>query len=249
MIATNSTSIIEIRSKGEIKGHLTIKYDHTMAERIMNSFTYFDFLRVGWKIQLTVAIDYTKSNEEQELHGDGSSEKHEYVNALKKVTEILLPYDGDKQIPLFGFGGIPKGMKEVSHCFPLNGNNDNPEISGGVGPMLELYSKTLPDIGLSGPTLFRPVLKHFQHILEKGKNLEDPRHYHVLLILTDGCITDMQATRKILVELSAEPVSVIIIGCGEWDFGEMDELDGDQVRLTDDDGRKARRDIVQFVNF
>ena len=75
---------------------MTIKYDHTMAERIMNSFTYFDFLRVGWKIQLTVAIDYTKSNEEQELHGDGSSEKHEYVNALKKVTEILLPYDGDK---------------------------------------------------------------------------------------------------------------------------------------------------------
>lgn len=79
--------------------------------------------------------------------------------------------------------------------------------------------------------------------------MEDPRHYHVLLILTDGCITDMQATRKILVELSAEPVSVIIIGCGEWDFGEMDELDGDQVRLTDDDGREARRDIVQFVNF
>ena len=48
------------------------------------------------------------------------------MNALKKVADILLPYDGDKHIPLFGFGGIPKGMNEVSHCFPLNGNSDNP---------------------------------------------------------------------------------------------------------------------------
>jgi hypothetical protein len=166
------------------------------------------------------------------------------VNALKKVMEILLPYDKDQQIPLFGFGGIPNGMNEVSHCFPLNGDNDKPEVEGGVSPMLELYSRTLPDIGLSGPTYFRPLLKHFQEILEKGKKLEDPRHYHVLLILTDGCINDMQATRKMLVELSPEPVSVIIIGCGDWDFSEMDELDGDHVRLSDEDGREAMRDIV-----
>jgi uncharacterized protein (DUF1919 family) len=50
LIATNSTLIIEICSGGQIKGHLTIKYNHTMADRILKSFTYFDFLRVGWKI-------------------------------------------------------------------------------------------------------------------------------------------------------------------------------------------------------
>ena len=59
----------------------------------------------------------------------------------------------------------------------------------------------------------------------------------MLLILTDGCITDMQATRKMLVDLSREPVSVIIVGCGGWDFGEMKELDGDDLRLSDGDGR------------
>jgi len=55
----------------------------------------------------------------------------------------LLPYDGDKNIPLFGFGGIPKGATEVSHCFPINGNYDNPEISGGLGPILEFYNRTI----------------------------------------------------------------------------------------------------------
>ena len=193
----------------------------------------------GWKIQLTVAIDYTLSNKEQNLHGDGSSETHEYVIALKKVTDILLPkpYDRDNQIRLFGFGGIPKGMKEVSHCFPLNGNNDNPEVEGGVDNILELYTRTISEIGLSGPTFFSPVLENFQKILEKGKKLEDPRHFNVLLILTDGCINDMIATKKMLVDLSPEPVSVIIIGCGDWDFDEMNELDGDVVILSDDDGR------------
>ena len=34
LIATNSTSILEICSGGEIKGHITLKYDHTMAESI-----------------------------------------------------------------------------------------------------------------------------------------------------------------------------------------------------------------------
>jgi len=29
----------------------------------------------------------------------------------------------------------------------------------------------------------------------------------------------------------------------------MDELDGDKDRLSDDNGRQATRDIVQFVNF
>ena len=47
----------------------------------------------------------------------------------------------------------------------------------------------------------------------------------------------MQATRKMLVDLSPEPVSVIIVGCGGWDFGEMKELDGDDLRLSDGDGR------------
>jgi len=43
-------------------------------------------------------------------------------------------------------------------------------------------------------------------------------------------------------------LSIIIIGLGEADFELMHELDGDGDNvLMDDDGRKASRDIVQFV--
>jgi hypothetical protein len=39
--------------------------------------------------------------------------------------------------------------------------------------------------------------------------------------LTDGCIHDMSETKKILVEISYKPVSVIIVGIGNADFTNM----------------------------
>lgn len=41
-------------------------------------------------------------------------------------------------------------------------------------------------------------------------------------------------------------MSIIIVGVGNADFENMDELDSDEVRLTVE-GRFADRDIVQFV--
>ena len=45
---------------------------------------------------------------------------------MQSVGSILEPYDNDKNFPVYGFGGIPvfMGKKDVSHCFPLNGNLD-----------------------------------------------------------------------------------------------------------------------------
>ena len=44
------------------------------------------------------------------------------------VGEVLLEYDEDKKVPLYGFGA--KINRQISHCFPLNGNAFNPEVSG-----------------------------------------------------------------------------------------------------------------------
>jgi len=45
------------------------------------------------------------------------------------------------------------------------------------------------------------------------------QNYFVLLILTDGVITDMEQTREALVHASSLPMSVIIVGVGSADFG------------------------------
>ena len=59
----------------------------------------------------------------------------------------------------------------------------------------------------------------------------------------------MDETVDSLVEASFLPISVIIIGIGDADFTNMEILDSDDSVLTDKNGRKADRDLVQFVPF
>jgi hypothetical protein len=59
----------------------------------------------------------------------------------------------------------------------------------------------------------------------------------------------MDETKKILVQASGLPLSVIIIGVGNEQFAMMRELDSDGQILRSSDGKAAMRDIVQFVRF
>lgn len=101
----------------------------------------------------------------------------------------------------------------------------------------------LRNVTLYGPTNFSPVIENTAAI---ARQFQDGKHYFVLLIITDGIISDMHQTKRAIIEASALPISIIIVGVGDADFDAMDELDSDDVRLTID-GRYAERDIVQFV--
>lgn len=68
------------------------------------------------------------------------------------------------------------------------------------------------------------------------------------MILTDGVIHDMDKTVDLLVANCNLPLSIIIVGVGNADFGNMEVLDGDN-GLYNSKGVKASRDIVQFVPF
>ena len=53
------------------------------------------------------------------------------------------------------------------------------------------------------------------------------QNYFILLLLTDGVLSDMPETKKALINASRYPMSVIIVGVGGADFSAMDELDSD----------------------
>lgn len=75
------------------------------------------------------------------------------------------------------------------------------------------------------------------------------QRYHILLILTDGVVTDMADTREAIVRASYQPLSIIIVGVGNADFTDMQILDGDDGVLRSPKGEPVLRDIVQFVPF
>lgn len=58
---------------------------------------FIDYLRGGWQISLTVAIDYTGSNGSQDsrksLHWLGP--ENQYETAIRNVGSVVEPYDYD----------------------------------------------------------------------------------------------------------------------------------------------------------
>uniref|UniRef100_A0A670JZP4 Copine family member 9 n=1 Tax=Podarcis muralis TaxID=64176 RepID=A0A670JZP4_PODMU len=200
------------------------------------------------QLNFTVAIDFTASNgipsQPTSLHYMSPYQLSSYAMALKAVGEIIQDYDSDKLFPAYGFGAKVPPDGKVSHQFPLNHNPDNPSCEGIEG-VLESYFHSLRTVQLYGPTNFAPVINQVARLAAQET---DGSQYYVLLIITDGVISDMLQTKEAIVSASSLPMSIIIVGVGPADFLAMEELDGDEVRVSSR-GRYAERDIVQFVPF
>uniref|UniRef100_A0A8C5WCN6 Copine 4 n=1 Tax=Leptobrachium leishanense TaxID=445787 RepID=A0A8C5WCN6_9ANUR len=204
----------------------------------------FDFFQV--------AIDFTASNGDPRnscsLHYIHPYQPNEYLKALVAVGEICQDYDSDKMFPAFGFGArIPPDFK-VSHDFAINFNEDNPECAGIQG-VVEAYQNCLPKLQLYGPTNIAPIIQKVAKSASEETHTMEATQYFILLILTDGVITDMADTREAIVHASHLPMSVIIVGVGNADFSDMQMLDGDDGILRSPKGEPVLRDIVQFVPF
>ncbi|XP_072571523.1 copine-9 isoform X3 [Paramormyrops kingsleyae] len=167
-----------------------------------------------------------------------------YAMALKAVGEIIQDYDSDKLFPAYGFGAKLPPNGKISHAFPLNTDSENPNCLGIEG-VLEAYFESLRTVQLYGPTNFAPVINQVARV---AAGVTDGSQYFVLLMITDGVISDMVQTKEAVVNASALPMSIIIVGVGPAEFDAMEELDGDDVRVSSR-GRLAERDIVQFVPF
>lgn len=113
--------------------------------------------------------------------------------------------------------------------------------------MMQVYANALQKVELAGPTLFNPLLTETCKIAQKFKE-EGSNDYIILLILTDGMIHDMNNTINSIIKAAYLPISVIIVGIGNADFSKMVVLDGDD-GLWNNQGQKAKRDLVQFVPY
>ncbi|XP_054163159.1 copine-9-like [Oppia nitens] len=215
---------------------------------VTEEITFLDYIRSGTQMHFAVAIDFTASNgpprDPQSLHflDIYGGRLNPYEIALRSVGEIIQHYDSAGMFPAFGFGAKLPPTGEVSHQFPLNGNSSHPYCSG-IPEILNHYRNRLASVTLYGPTNFSNVINNTASI---ARQFQDGKHYFILLIITDGIISDMHQTKNAIVNASKLPISIIIVGVGNADFAAMDELDSDDVRLQVD-GKYAERDIVQFV--
>jgi len=213
---------------------------------LTKNFSFIDYLKSGVEIGLSVAIDFTNSNghpsDPSSLHYIYGKEPSQYERAISSCGNILSYYDYNQLYPCFGFGAKIGG--EGHRLFNLNFQK-NPNIQYIEG-IIQAYHAAFNYVQLFGPTYFAPIIRAVINII---KNEFNNLKYHILLILTDGKIDDMDDTIEQLVEASFLPLSVIIVGIGKADFSNMDLLDADVNPLINSKGVKAVRDLVQFVPF
>ncbi|MBN3321041.1 NLRC5 protein, partial [Atractosteus spatula] len=220
--------------------------------KIARDYSFLDYILGGCQLMFTVGIDFTASNgnprDPSSLHYINPMGTNEYLAAIWAVGQIIQDYDTDKMFPALGFGAqLPPDWK-VSHEFAINFNPTNPFCSGVEG-IAEAYSACLPHIRFYGPTNFSPIINHVARFAAQAVQQEVAAQYFILLIITDGVISDMDETRHAIVQAAKLPMSVIIVGVGNADFAAMEFLDGDNRILRSYTGEEAARDIVQFVPF
>ncbi|KAK9218883.1 hypothetical protein WN943_007521 [Citrus x changshan-huyou] len=142
--------------------------------------------------------------------------------------------------------GNPRNPNSLHYIDPSGRLNSYQQVDGVEG-IMAAYASTLKNVSLAGLTLFGQVINTAARIA--GQSLSyDRSKYFVLLIITDGVLTDLQETKDALVRASDLPLSILIVGVGGADFTQMEILDADNGRrLESSTDRVATRDIVQFV--
>ncbi|KAI1733143.1 copine domain-containing protein [Ditylenchus destructor] len=222
---------------------------HFLKVEVHKEFTFLDFITSGLQLEFAVAVDFTSSNgpvhSMNSLHYINSYAPNQYEMATQSVMEICEKYNRTKYFEATGFGAKIPPHFQVSHLFPLNLENFD-RFTYGVEGVMTAYRIALQNTQLFGPTNFAPTINEFA---KKAKQFPvDGSRYQILLIITDGIITDMEKTKSAIISASDLPISIIIIGVGSENFQKMDELDCDSGLLSQN-GRSAKRDIVQFVPF
>nr|ACR34900.1 unknown [Zea mays] len=197
-----------------------------------------------------VGVDFTASNGNPRLpdslhYIDPSGRPNVYQKAILEIGDVLQYYDPPKRFPAWGFGARPIDGP-VSHCFNLNGSTYQPEVDGIQG-IMSAYISALRNVSLAGPTLFGQLISTAMAIASQSL-AENQHKYFILLIVTDGVVTDFQETIDAIIKASDFPISIIVVGVGGADFKEMEFLDPNKgEKLESSTGRVASRDMIQFA--
>lgn len=149
-------------------------------------------------------------------------------------------YDSDQMFPVYGFGAKYGGV--VRHCFQCG---PTAEVHG-VQAVLDAYHQTFRSgLVMSGPTDISEVV---QTAATRAKSQQQAARaagkqaYGILLICTDGAVSDIHQTAQAMNQCSDAPLSIVIVGVGNADFSSM--------RFLDDHSQPpGTPDIAQFVQF
>ena len=103
------------------------------------------------------------------------------------------------------------------------------------------------NLTMSGPAEISHVIRF---AASQARSKQDKKHrlgkqaYSILLVLTNGAVSDFERAQKAIRQASTAPLSIVMVGIGNSDFSNLQDLDDFQ---SAEGG--MTRDIVKFVEF
>ena len=204
----------------------------TFPKTIINE-EFTQYLNAGLHFHISIAIDFTASNERQTSPYSRHYIKDEYNEYEKAILNCdLFPQYSDGLFSVYGFGA--NGSGNVS-CFSLN-ERTNPDIHT-LDNIINVYRNKLPKLELAYPSDLSPLI---EKCLDRITEENDKTYYHILFIIMDGGVDDIEQTVESLVKASKMPLSVVIVGIGK-SFKRVETLIEEQKKS------KAEREVAMFV--
>ena len=181
---------------------------------------FADYISSGLDIDLCIAIDFTSSNGDPRvpgtLHYRTESSLNDYEETIASVGRAVAKHSRQSEFPVWGFGAKFGG--QTRHLFQCGAQ----AAARGVDGVLDAYQSVFDaDLTMSGPTVLLSVIKAAAH---RAQGYGAPLRYGILLVLTDGIVSDSDATKRLMHSVSVLPLTVVMVGIGDADFAVMDEM-------------------------
>lgn len=221
---SSTCSLDDASDDGTWKDHHVVNIA-AIPTPITSRATFQDYIQSGWMLNPFVAIDFTSSNGDPRipgtLHYQNPITFNDYEETIVSIGTAIAPYTegGASVTTVWGFGSKFDGeLRHIFQCGP------QPRVSG-VDGILDAYRSVLAaGLTMSGPTCLDKVLRAAGSTARKHQE-SNVRLYSVLLIITDGICQNLEETKRLLSVYHSEPLSIIIVGVGRADFGELRELE------------------------
>mmetsp|Transcript_30324 Transcript_30324/g.61926 ORF Transcript_30324/g.61926 Transcript_30324/m.61926 type:complete len:743 (+) Transcript_30324:153-2381(+) len=219
-------SLEEIESRGNDSSISSVTMSTVVPDipRRPKNAKFTDYASSGLDIDLCVAIDFTSSNgnprEPGTLHFSMEGMMNDYEEAIKAIGTTISKYSLSKRFPVWGFGAKYDGM--VRHIFQCG----NAPEANGVEGVLDAYRSVFEsDFIMSGPTVIDLVIKKAASRSKRfhAAASQSSKKYCILLVLTDGMVSDLASTKNLVRAFRGLPLSVVVVGIGRADFTEMQQ--------------------------
>uniref|UniRef100_A0A914ECL1 C2 domain-containing protein n=1 Tax=Acrobeloides nanus TaxID=290746 RepID=A0A914ECL1_9BILA len=179
--------------------------------------SFVDFLNSGTQLHFTFAIDFTANNgspnDPHSLHFIHPHQSNVYMRALHSISLSVEKFDKLSRLSLLGFGAKTPPDFEMSQCFALNGDLNNPYIRG-FSEAVDLYKRASMSVLQYAPTEYSNVINYVAKHAKASVRAFKAGFYFVLVILTNGYIKDTRDSIDQIVKASSLPMSIVFVCLG-----------------------------------